>query len=138
MDVPENFCHFFNQVHSAKVEGKPSNPLISLASFARFVVPLCLALYLVISNQDFMPMWFFHYANHVVYSIHSWPSEGLKIWEGEGQAVTYTTIFRRSNKIVSFLEVILSSQQRGNIIRKVFEMFKVLQFQIRIVDAATI
>ena len=63
-------------VHSAlKFEGKPSNPLIPLASFARFVVPLCLALYLVISNQDFMPMWFFHYANHVVYSIHSGPSE---------------------------------------------------------------
>ena len=93
--VPENFCHFFNQAHSAKVEGKPSNPLISLASFARFVVPLCLALYLVISNQDFMPMWFFHYANHVVYSIHSGPSEGLKIWEEEGQQVCirYTPYF---------------------------------------------
>ena len=81
--VPENFCHFFNQVHSSlKVEGKPSNPLIPLASFARFVVPLCLALYLVISNQDFMPMWFFHYANHVVYSIHSGPSEVSENMEG--------------------------------------------------------
>ena len=80
--APENLCHFFNQVSSAKVEGKPSNPLIPLASFARFVVPLCLALYLVISNQDFMPMWFFHYANHVVYSIHSGPSEVSENMEG--------------------------------------------------------